>query len=74
MFWAIASLALIDFTFEHFKDKTWIIRIEKITFARMNVPVHAINYFYLLHVNGNAKKIVFVVKRYAVRSAKRKNF
>jgi len=33
--------------------------------------VHATySHFYLLYVNGNAKNVVFVVKRYAVREAK----
>ena len=45
---------------------------KQITFARIIVPVHAINYMYffvLLYVNGNAKNVVFVVKRFAVRNA-----
>jgi len=28
-------------------------------------------FFYLLNVNANAEKVVFVVKRYAVRNAKK---
>ena len=45
---------------------------KQITFARIIVPVHEINYMYffvLLYVNGNAKNVVFVVKRFAVRNA-----
>ena len=37
----------------------------------MIVPVHASNCnFYLFYVNGYAKEVGFVIKRYAVRNAK----
>ena len=47
--------------------------IAKLTFTRMIVPVRATDCKFLspLDVNGNApKKVVFVVKRYAVRKPK----
>jgi len=40
-------------------------------FAQIRLPFSATNCIsYLLRVNGNANKVCFVVKRYAVRNAK----
>jgi len=58
-------------TFHHFKDKTWTRKktyqanSTKLTLAMICVSVHVTNciFFYLLRVNVNAKRVVFVVKR-----------
>jgi len=38
--------------------------------ARLIVHVHVTYCMYLLHLNGYTKKVVFVVKQYAIRKAK----